>query len=199
MKGYKDATAKSYVSGISFYLKINGWVDTTETFIVKKKCWKVFTKKHESQDLRAPVTLDMLKSFPHALKNVAISNYEALLFTTAFSVAFFGFMRIGGQDSEICPVSLLRKYLQQRPSVSGPLLCLFNGQAVTRWQFAVVLSWTLNFLDIKEVIRSHSFRIGAATLSSSQSISDAEIKTMGRWSEQSTAFKRYIRLDKIKA
>lgn len=103
------------------------------------------------------------------------------------------------QDSEICPVSLLRKYLQQRPSVSGPLLCHFNGQAVTRCQFAVVLSRTLTFLGIKEFIRSHSFRIGAATLSSSKNICDAEIKTMGRWFEQSTAFKRYIRLDKIKA
>ena len=45
--------------------------------------------------MRVPITLQMLKRFPLALRNVSISSFEATLFTTAFVCAFFGFLRVG--------------------------------------------------------------------------------------------------------
>ena len=64
-------------------------------------------------DFRAPITLDMLKSFPTALLNIAFSKYEALLFSIAFSGAFFVVLHIGeivamirrGDTSKILSVS----------------------------------------------------------------------------------------------
>ena len=56
---------------------------------------KGFQRLNPTKDSRAPVTLQMLKGFPLALKYVTVSKYEALLFSTAFSIAFFGFLRIG--------------------------------------------------------------------------------------------------------
>ena len=56
---------------------------------------KGFQRLNPTKDSRAPVTLQMLKGFPLALKNVIASKFEALLFSTAFSIAFFGFLCIG--------------------------------------------------------------------------------------------------------
>ncbi|MBV2113347.1 MAG: hypothetical protein KUF82_20540 [Candidatus Thiodiazotropha sp. (ex Ctena orbiculata)] len=94
INGYKHSTVASYVSGLSFYLKLNGMVDVTSAFIVRKLL-KGMQKDRPSRDIRAPVTLDMLKAFPRALQSVASSDYEALLFSTAFVIMFFGFLRVG--------------------------------------------------------------------------------------------------------
>lgn len=249
INGYKFATARSYLAGVSFYIKINNWPDPSEAFIVKKLL-KGFQRKNPTKDIRSPVTLQMLQSFPSALKNITSSSYEALLFSTAFSVAFFGFLRIGEMVAEsktsdnsrvilisdvdlhnqqvaitlrfsktdqlgksttlvfypceqkhICPVALLRRYVHDRPTIQGPLFCHYNGLPVTRYQFSTMLNKAVKFSGLQSgsIIKCHSFRIGAATLASSQNISESVIKEMGRWSEQSSAYKRYIRLDKIKA
>ena len=103
------------------------------------------------------------------------------------------------QDQQICPVALLYRYIQQRPCVDGPLFCHFNGQPLTRFQFSSVLAKVIKCLGIKQVVHLNSFRIGATTLACQQNISDQDIQAMGRWSASSSVFKRYIRLDKLKA
>ena len=78
-----------------------------------KKMLKGFQRINPTKDSRAPITLQMLQAFPMALKNVTSSAYEALLFSTAFSVAFFGFLRVGemiatgksGDNSRIIQIS----------------------------------------------------------------------------------------------
>ncbi|MCG7867878.1 MAG: tyrosine-type recombinase/integrase [Candidatus Thiodiazotropha taylori] len=247
INGYKHSTVSSYISGLSFYLKLNGMVDVTSAFIVRKLL-KGMRKDRPSRDIRAPVTLDMLKAFPLALQSVASSDYEALLFSTAFVIMFFGFLRVGeiaitnkegdvskviqvsdvcfkglevhvtlrysktdqqgrsvtlvftpSMSKSICPVSLLSQYISKRPRVHGPLFCHFNGTPLTRFQVSSVLSNCLRFLGVTACVRSHSFRIGACTLAISQKIPESDVRQMGRWSEDSSAFKRYIRLDKISA
>ena len=94
LNGHKSSTIVTYISGVSYYLKLNGWVDVTEVFIVRKML-KGFAKLFTSKDIRAPLMIDLLKAFPVALRNVATSDYEALLFSTAFVVMFFGFLRVG--------------------------------------------------------------------------------------------------------
>ena len=93
-KSYSSSTAHSYISDISFYVKINNWADITDCFLVRKML-KGFQKNRPTKDTRAPITIDILKALPRALQSVCSSNYEALLFSTIFSVAYFGFLRLG--------------------------------------------------------------------------------------------------------
>ena len=246
--GYQYSTAKTYLAGVSFYIEAHNWFDPTNSFVIKKMM-KGYQRLKPTSDVRAPITLEMLKTFPLALRNVASSKYEALLFSTAFSVAFFGFLRVGEivvtsktgdsskvisisdvkacsntveinlrysktdqlgksvtlefsqcESKQICPVTLLHKFLQQRPKVQGPLFCHYNGLPVTRFQFSAILSKVVQFSSPNApVVRTHSFRIGASSVSYLQNISESDIREMGRWSDQSSVYKRYIRLDKIKA
>ena len=88
------STASSYISDLSFYFKINGWEDPTQAFVVRKLL-KGYSKCHSSKDLRQPITLQILKVFPNALKHVILSNCEALLLSTTFSVAFLVSCELG--------------------------------------------------------------------------------------------------------
>lgn len=56
--GYSFSTASSYVSGIAFQLKINGFSDVTDSFVIRKML-KGFHKARPTRDTRAPVTIDM--------------------------------------------------------------------------------------------------------------------------------------------
>jgi integrase len=97
-------------------------------------------------------------------------------------------------DDLICPLHLVRQYLQLRPS--EPVHALFihtNGKPVTRYQFNFILQKALTFLGIEGHYRPHSFRIGRATELARHGATDAHIKTMGRW--RSGVFSRYIRTE----
>jgi hypothetical protein len=58
-KGYSPATAKSYISGISYKIKINNLEDRTQSFILKKMLQGMqgLDKKNDS---RKPITIDIL-------------------------------------------------------------------------------------------------------------------------------------------
>ena len=88
------STARFYIAGLSFYIKANTLFDPTQSFVIKKMMSKGFQRLKPTIDVRAPITLEILKSFPTAMLDIASSQYEALLFSIAFSVAFFGFLRI---------------------------------------------------------------------------------------------------------
>ena len=49
-------------------------------------------KRH---DLRMPVTLSILNKIIPSLPSVCSSNYESILFSAVFTIAFFGFFRVG--------------------------------------------------------------------------------------------------------
>ena len=49
----------------------------------------------KSNDVRAPVTLDLLRRLIQALQKVCTSNYEVCLFYSAYTLAFFALLRIG--------------------------------------------------------------------------------------------------------
>jgi len=65
-------------------------------------------------------------------------------------------------------------------------------QPFTRSYFTQCLSQALSFSGLDtELYKSHSFRIGAASWAAAKGMSDAQIRTFGRW--KSTTFLRYIR------
>jgi hypothetical protein len=98
---------------------------------------------------------------------------------------------------QCCPVRAVQQFVSIRPSCNGPFFCHFSTQPVSRYQFNAVLKKALSALGLKGMsIRSHSFRIGAATEAALAGMSDNEIKSLGRW--QSDAFKAYIRIPVFK-
>ena len=94
LKQYAATTVRSYLSGISFHIKIEGHVDVTQNFIIKKML-SGFDKLHKYCDTRKPITEDILLKLLPALKYVCSSTYECNLFQAAFSLAFYAFLRVG--------------------------------------------------------------------------------------------------------
>ena len=73
---------------------------------------------------------------------------------------------------------------------------IFNGNSITSFEVSS-LKPLLKFYGLQSaIIRPHYFRIGACRMVISQDIPDAFVSEMG---QHSTAFHRYIRLDKIVA
>ena len=91
---YAPCTARSYISGISFYLKVRGLHDTTNSFIVKKML-SGMQRLSKRCDCHKPVTLDILTNIINILPSIALSSYEVRLFAAAFTLAFFAFLRVG--------------------------------------------------------------------------------------------------------
>jgi hypothetical protein len=61
-------------------------------------------RKHKRVNARKPITFEILEKIINVLLHVCNSYYEATLFAACFSVAFFGFLRVGefalSQNSE---------------------------------------------------------------------------------------------------
>jgi integrase len=192
--------------------------------------------------VRLPITVELLQDILTTLPAVCRDTYESLLFRSAFSLAFFGFFRVGEITSSgkndinvhkvlgigdiqrsqnglvimrlrfskadqtgkgatitlkkqhnplICPVRALEAFLSARPSLPGPLLCHFNGQPLSRYQFSAILKKALCVLNPQlHNYSSHSFRLGAATTAAKLGWSAEKIKELGRWS--SDVYKVYV-------
>ena len=94
LKGFAPSTARSYMSGISFCCKIKNVTEPTNNFIISK-LFNGFHRLHKRIDTRLPITYDILRSIVGALPAICYSSFEAQLFKAIFSLAFFGFFRIG--------------------------------------------------------------------------------------------------------
>lgn len=96
-----------------------------------------------------------------------------------------------GVDKINCLVEILTNYLKLL--VGGPLFCHFNKQPVTRYQFSSLLKKCLSVLGLADTnYKSHSFRIGMATVCAIDGYTDEEIKVLGQ--RKSDAYLRYIRI-----
>ena len=100
------------------------------------------------------------------------------------------------RQTTCCPVQHLLAYLQARGNTPGPLFQMPNGSPVPRAIFTEKLSTALKFCGLDPTrYKGHSFHIGAATHAADKGMSDAQIRTMGRW--KSNAFLKYIRLQSM--
>ena len=81
-------------SGIASTLRLFSLPDISQQFIVKcllDGCRQLNSRR----DARLPITLDILRRIIPALGSVCASQFEALLFRTAFLLTFLGFLRVG--------------------------------------------------------------------------------------------------------
>lgn len=91
---YAPSTVKSYLSGLSFWLKTNNLDDPTQSFIIQKML-RGMEKLYGRPDSRKPITLSLLTRLIDSLQYVCSSSYECSLFRAMFSLSFFAFLRIG--------------------------------------------------------------------------------------------------------
>ncbi|OCT76262.1 hypothetical protein XELAEV_18031458mg [Xenopus laevis] len=101
--GYSATVAQRRLSGLAFYFKLAGWHNVTKHFVISQalKGWKKEVVKRES---RRPVSFALLRQLILGLQQAVSSPYEISLFQTAFSLAFFGALRI----SELVPMSKVK-------------------------------------------------------------------------------------------
>lgn len=92
-KGLSPATIKTYISGLSFYHKLNNWFDPAELFVVKKLL-EGCHRSGKRVDNRAPVTPQMLQVICTALRSFCYNEYETIMFRAAYLVAYFGLLRV---------------------------------------------------------------------------------------------------------
>ena len=89
------STAATYISGLSHIHKLNDFDDSTKSFFVSKILEGSKRKNPKSKDLRMPVSSTLLKQLINSLPHVFKSSYEASMFASAFSLAFFAMLRVG--------------------------------------------------------------------------------------------------------
>ncbi|KAJ8314930.1 hypothetical protein KUTeg_007080 [Tegillarca granosa] len=94
LKSLSYQTVKTRIAALSFFYKISNSIDHTKNFLVTKLL-EGLRRSGKSKDSRAPITLPILTQLPRALVCICFSSFEAKLFHAAFTLAFFGFLRVG--------------------------------------------------------------------------------------------------------
>ncbi|CAG2239286.1 unnamed protein product [Mytilus edulis] len=125
--GLSGGTISSYISGVSYHHKIQGIQDTTKFFIIGKALEGIKRiQGGKRNDIRAPITVQLLSDMISCLDKVCKNKYEAALFSAVFSVAFFGLLRVGeittsksksvinGSNLTISDILVRRKVLELR-------------------------------------------------------------------------------------
>ncbi|CAG2207794.1 unnamed protein product [Mytilus edulis] len=96
LQGLLGGTISSYISGVSYHHKIQGIQDTTKFFIIGKALEGIKRiQGGKRNDIRAPITVQLLSDMISCLDKVCKNKYEAALFSAVFSVAFFVLVRVG--------------------------------------------------------------------------------------------------------
>ena len=100
-------------------------------------------------------------------------------------------VRLSTTQHQICPVTILKQYLNMHTNKSGPLFTFTDGSFLTRRRLNTFLK-SVEFQDHRSPVSSHSFRIGAATTAAAAGIPSWLIKSLGRWN--SNCFATYVRI-----
>lgn len=87
-------TVSSYLSAINYRCKRYQQNDFSDNFIVRKMI-EGMRRVDKRKDARLPITQHLLSKIISVLPIVCSSQYEAVLFSSAFSLSFHGFLRVG--------------------------------------------------------------------------------------------------------
>ena len=118
---------------------------------------------------------------------LCINNWKSQIPGVPFSLTVLA------QPGKFCPVLALKNYLRMRGTLPVPLFLNSDKSPVTRSKFGKVLKDVAQLAGFDQKrIKSHSFRIGAATTAAGLGFSEDQIKRMGRW--RSEAVQKYIRI-----
>jgi hypothetical protein len=93
--GLSHSTISCYLSGVSFYHKINNLEDNSQKIVVRKMLEGIKRSVGRKPDSRLPITKDLLKRIILCLSCVCNSFYESKLFSSALSLCVYGFLMVG--------------------------------------------------------------------------------------------------------
>ena len=85
-KGLTASTVSTYISGLSHVHKMNGLQDNTKFFFISKMLEDMKRKNPQQTDIRAPISIGLLKRLIKSLQHVCSSHYEAHMLSAAFSL-----------------------------------------------------------------------------------------------------------------
>lgn len=92
-KGHSPNTISTYIAGINYFHKLNGFYDITNIFVIQKLL-EGCRRGRPCRDIRAPLTMQILISVYNTLPGVCYNNYECKLFSALFVLAYFGLFRV---------------------------------------------------------------------------------------------------------
>ncbi|XP_077778984.1 integrase/recombinase xerD homolog [Podarcis muralis] len=121
-------------SAISFFCKALFSTDPCADFVVRKalKGWRRL--QPPGDDKRRPITYDILTQIQKKLRAVCWSKYKARLFSAAYSLAFFGALRIGEVVCEGGPGSRQRGILLSDLTLSSTdLIVQVRSSKTDQW------------------------------------------------------------------
>lgn len=93
-RNYSASSVTTFLSALSWMHKIKYMQDPTVVFVVKKMM-EGYRRLRQSKDIRAPITQGVLIKICQMLPNICYNEYEERLFRAAFSLAYFGLLRVG--------------------------------------------------------------------------------------------------------
>ena len=90
---YAFQTVNCHIVALSYYNKINGFIDNTQAFLVKQLL-KGMNKNQNRKDQRMPITISLLEKILPNLSHICSSSYEATLFRVAYALSFCALLRV---------------------------------------------------------------------------------------------------------
>lgn len=92
-KNLASTTIISYISALGFWQKLNGGIDYTESFLLKRVLAGIKRQK-PSIDCRLPITQNILFKLLHALNFCSKTPEQIIMFKSMYLLAFHGFLRL---------------------------------------------------------------------------------------------------------
>ena len=113
--GLSPASVTTYISGIGYAHKARGLEDKTNNFLITKILEDLRRKRVKSSDVRAPVTLDLLRRLLQALQKVCTFKLRGLPFFLRVHASIFCIIenrrnRVGQQVGYRSTCNLFRGY-----------------------------------------------------------------------------------------
>lgn len=87
-------TVQLYIRALAYFHKVRQVSDPTASFLVAKAL-QGLARGNTAPDTRYPITLPILEKLLAYLPFVCTSSFESTLFASAFSLAYFGLLRVG--------------------------------------------------------------------------------------------------------
>ncbi|XP_061190816.1 uncharacterized protein LOC133198909 isoform X1 [Saccostrea echinata] len=117
-KGLAPQTVRTYLSALAHFSKMEGHVDPTQNFVIKRTI-QGFQNLKSTTDVRMPITPSILQKLVNSLHFCTSSFYEKCLFKAMFLLAFHAFLRIGEitsttKSSTVLPLTAIQ--LEKSPN-----------------------------------------------------------------------------------
>ena len=93
-KGYSGSTIASYISALSYFHKIRGSPDPTNSYLIRKLIMGSSSLTKPSR-VHLPITQQVLHTLISSVSCLSLSQYNVIMLQSMFYLAFHAFLRVG--------------------------------------------------------------------------------------------------------